>query len=84
MTGDFSFENETRVHWRQAGIWGRYRVSPLNIGSYSVSLDHSGDLNLSELPTILPVNLWRLRNFCHGRWYQDNTSPTEFRLDLER
>jgi hypothetical protein len=81
MTGTFSFENTTSA----TGV-GRYpgavQSFSLNIGSYSVSFDPSGDVNLVRITDNPSGDLWRLRTSVMGDGI-GQYSPTEFRLDLE-
>jgi hypothetical protein len=81
MTGVFSFENATP----STGT-GRYveavQSFSLNIGSYSVRLDPSGDVNLLRITDNPSGDLWRLRTSVMGDGI-GQYAPTEFRLDLE-
>jgi hypothetical protein len=81
MTGDFSFENETLPTGTGRYV-GALQSFSLNIGSYSVSLDHSGDLNLVRITDNPSGDLWRLRTSVMGDGI-GQYSPTEFRLDFE-
>jgi hypothetical protein len=85
MTGTFSFDNATS----NTGI-GRYpgavQSFSLNIGSYSVSFDPAGDVNLVRIIDNPSGDLWRLRTSVMGPGIGSGIgqySPTEFRLDLE-
>jgi len=81
MTGTFSFEDTTS----STGV-GRYpgavQSFSLNIGSYSVSFDPAGDVNLVRITDNPSGDLWRLRTSVMGPGI-GQYSPTEFRLDLE-
>jgi hypothetical protein len=82
MNGTFSFENTTPS--TGAGRYvGALQSFSLNIGSYSVNLDPSGDLNLVRITDNPSGDLWRLRTSVMGSSGIGQYSPTEFRLDLE-
>jgi hypothetical protein len=81
MTGTFSFENTTPSTGTGRYV-GALQSFSLDIGSYSVNFDPSGDLNLVRITDIPSGDLWRLRTSVAGDGV-GQYSPTEFRLDLE-
>lgn len=81
MTGTFSFENTTPSTGTGRYV-GALQSFSLDIGSYSVNFDPSGDLNLIRITDNPSGDLWRLRTSVTGDSI-GQYSPTEFRLDLE-
>lgn len=81
VTGTFSFE-DTTASTRVGRYPGAVQSFSLNIGSYSVSFDPSGDVNLIRITDNPSGDLWRLRTSVMGPGI-GQYSPTEFRLDLE-
>jgi hypothetical protein len=81
MNGTFSFENTTSSTGTGRYV-GALQSFSLDIGSYSVNFDPSGDLNLIRITDNPSGDLWRLRTSVTGDSI-GQYSPTEFRLDLE-
>jgi hypothetical protein len=81
MSGTFSFENTTPSTGTGRYV-GALQSFSLDIGSYSVNFDPSGDLNLIRITDNPSGDLWRLRTSVAGDGV-GQYSPTEFRLDLE-
>ncbi|MBH0201197.1 MAG: hypothetical protein HP496_02565 [Nitrospira sp.] len=91
MWGTFSFDNETPSTPPGSGRYmGAIQSFSLNFGSYSVSLDPTGDTNAIRIVDSSSGDLWRLKTSVTGNSIESvegiNTRhyvPAEFRMDLE-